>query len=178
VHSLEKFYLKTLQYDINNKYLLKSIKDIPKLKKIVLNHNCSSKPLNLKLLASSMLALELITGQKGTLTKTSSPNISLRLKKGTPIGCKLTLKKEAKYEFLSKIMKESTPSSKTFKLFKSNQLEKAFSFDIVELFSFNEVEKQYRIFTNLTALNVTITANSESSFNFKFLIKTLQLLLK
>jgi large subunit ribosomal protein L5 len=171
---LETFYLKTLQYDIINKYYLKSTRNVPRLKKIILNFNYWGKNLDIKPLASSLLALELISSQKGSLTKTNSIHILLRLKKGIPVGCKLTLRKTNNFEFLSKIIQESSPSGKVFNLFKPNGLKNAFSFIISELYSFNELEQQYQIFTELNRLNITVVVNTNSASELEFILKSLQ----
>jgi ribosomal protein L5 len=59
---LEHFYLKTLKYDLSNRFLYKNTKELPKLKKIILNFGCKTS--DLKQLSASLLALELITNQK------------------------------------------------------------------------------------------------------------------
>lgn len=174
----ENFYLKTVRYDLANKYSLKSTKSMPKLKKIILNFNCWSKPLDINLVASSMLALELITSQKGELTKTKFSNLALRLRKGIPIGCKLILKKENHYMFLSKIVQEISPSNKVFMLYNPNLINNAFSFNITELFNFNELEKQYSFFKDLNYLNITVITNTNSLNELEFLLKSLKIPLK
>jgi ribosomal protein L5 len=140
MQALETFYLKTLQYELVNKFFVKNTKNIPKLKKIVLNFNYGGKHSNFKLLASSLLALELTTGQKGLITKSTSINLLLSLKKGIPVGCKLIIKKKSIFKFLSKITQEVSPSKKGLKLFKTIKLSNAFSFFISELYNFTELE--------------------------------------
>jgi large subunit ribosomal protein L5 len=178
MHFFENFYLKTVRYDLTNKYCLKNTNSIPKLKKIILNFNCWSKPLDVHLVASSMLALELIACQKSELTKTKFANLALRLRKGIPIGCKLTLKKEHNYIFLSKIVQEVSPSNKVFMLYQPNLIKNAFSFNIAELFNFNELEKQYNFFKDLNNLNVTVITNTNSLDELEFILKALKLPLK
>jgi large subunit ribosomal protein L5 len=53
----------------------------------------------IKGLATSLLAIELITGQKGILTTTKHSNIFLKIRKGNPAGCKVTLRKENMFSF-------------------------------------------------------------------------------
>ncbi len=63
---LTYFCKKTLNYELLNKFNYKNTKKLPKIKKIVLNFGC--KTTDIKHLAASLLALELITCQKGKLT--------------------------------------------------------------------------------------------------------------
>ena len=91
MHFLDYFYTKTLKFDLINKFYYKELKNLPKLKKIVLNFNCRTT--NLKTLATHLLALELITNQKSNLTISKRPNLLLKIRKGNPVGCKVILKK-------------------------------------------------------------------------------------
>jgi large subunit ribosomal protein L5 len=178
MQSLETFYLKTLQYELINRFCLRNIKNIPKFKKIVLSFNYGGKQSNYKLLASSLLALELMTGQKGVITKSTSINLSLSLKKGIPVGCKLILKKRNIFRFLSKIIQEVSPSKKGLKLFKTVKLKNAFSFYISELYNFAELEKQYHMFTELNGLNITVVLGTSSASELEFVLKSLQVPIK
>lgn len=92
----EYYYTNIIRYDLINKFYYNNHKQIPKVIKIVLNFNCNS--VNIKRLISSMVALELITNQKSVILTSKKANISLKLRKGNPIGCKVTLKKK-KYEY-------------------------------------------------------------------------------
>jgi large subunit ribosomal protein L5 len=173
--SIQKFYYKTVKYDLVNKYMIKKSKEIPKIDRIVLNFNCWLKPGNISALSACLLALETITHQSGVLTKALFPQISLRLRKGFPIGCKLTLKKKNQYNFFSKIIREVYPSSKTFAPLRANNSNNAFSFNIRELFSFPELEENYNLFKDLEPLNVTIiTVNTPSVHELEFLLTSLK----
>lgn len=177
--SIQKFYCKTVKYDLINKYVIKKSKEVPKIEKIVLNFNCWTKPGDFSMLASSILALELITHQEGVLTKALYPHLALRLRRGFPIGCKLILKKENKYNFFSKIVREVYPSSKTFDLFTANNDSKAFSFSVLELLCFEELEKNYNLFKDLNQLNITIVANNtKSPHELEFLLTSLKVPIK
>lgn len=91
MHFIENFYLQTIKYDLINKFSYKNPTKLPKLTKIVLNFG--SKTADLKQLSAGLLALELITSQKGKLTKTKKANILLTIRKGNPTGCKVSLVK-------------------------------------------------------------------------------------
>ncbi len=85
---LSNFQLKVLKHDLLNKFNYKNINDLPKMKKIILNFSCRTS--NIKRLATAALALELITNKKGVLTRSKKSNILLKIRKGNPIGCKIT----------------------------------------------------------------------------------------
>ena len=94
MNSLEYYYKTIIKYDLINKFSYSNIKKIPELKKIVLNFGCKSS--EIKELATSLLALELIinTNTPIFLTKSKQPNVLLKIRKGAPVGCKVILKKK------------------------------------------------------------------------------------
>ena len=101
MHSLEYFNIKTLKFDLINKFHYTNLKKLPKLQKMILSFSC--KTTELKILATHLLALELITNQKGILTVSKRPNLLLKIRKGNPTGCKLTLKKTFILNFFPKV---------------------------------------------------------------------------
>jgi large subunit ribosomal protein L5 len=174
MHFFEYFCIKTLKYDLANKFFYSNTKKLPKLKKIILNFGC--KTTGIKNLATSLLALELITNQKGILTTTKHSNILLKIRKGNPAGCKVTLRKRHMFNFLARTLIEIFPKVKDFtgvalgKKIKKN----IFSYELHETFSFNELEEHYYLFNNLPKLDITIVTNSKVKEELIFILKSLQ----
>lgn len=171
---LEQFYFKTIKYDLLNKFLYKNSKKIPKIKKIILNFGCKNN--ELKNLATSLLSLELLTKQKGVLTTTKYSNIILKIRKGNPVGCKLILRKDKMFEFLSKTLFEIFPKQKNFKGFNISKKTKKniFSCELTNTFSFSELEDHYYLFNNLPKLNITIVINSKTKEELLFILKSIK----
>lgn len=178
MHFLEHFYIKTLKYDLVNKFFYRNTKKLPKLKKIILNFGCKTS--DIKYLASSLLALELITNQKGTMTTTKHSNILLKIRKGNPTGCKITLRKNKMLNYFSKILIEIFPKLKNFEGFKvSRKIKKNyFSYELYDTFNFNELEEHYYLFNNLSRLNVTIVTSTKTKKELLFILKSLQFPIK
>ena len=178
MHFLSYFYKKTLKFDLINKFYYTDLKKLPKLKKIVLNFSC--KTTELKPLATNLLALELITNQKGIITVSKRPNLFLKIRKGNPAGCKLTLKKTAMLTFYYKSFVEIFPKIKNFDGITINQkIEKtAFSFLIKETLNFSELSEHYYLFNNLANLSLSFVTTVKSKEEILFLLKSLQLPLK
>lgn len=172
MHSLKHFYFKTVKYNLINKFFYLNLKKLPKISKIILNFGCKS--MELKYIASSMLALELLTSQKGVITLTKKPNILLKIRKGNPSGCKVTLKKLSIYNFLSKVIIETFPKIKDLKNFNLDKKTKKnnFSFKLKEVFSFSELEKHYYVFNTLSPLNIMILTNCEDTKELIFLLES------
>lgn len=174
MHFLENFYFKTLKYDLINKFVYDNTNKLPKLKKIILNFG--SKTADIKQLSSGLLAFELIANQKGVLTTTKKSNILLKIRKGNPTGCKLTLQKYNLFNFLKKTIIEIFPKLKNFNGFTRNRKIKknALSYELHDTFSFSELERHYYFFNNLPKLDITIITTTKNKKELKFILKSLQ----
>ena len=130
----------------------------------------------MKHLAASLLALELITNQKGTLTTAKRPNIRLKIRKGNPTGCKVSLRKNYLFNFFFKTLVEIFPRIKNFKgMTVSRKVnENTFSYEIHDTFSFTELEEHYYLFNNLPKLHITIITSCDNKKEFLFLLKSFQ----
>ena len=107
---LENYYKKIIRHDLINKFLYNYIEDVPQLKKIVLNFGCKNS--NIRNLGVSLLSLELITGQRGFLTRANRASILLKIRKGDPVGCMVVLKKNKMYTFALKLLTDVFPNLK------------------------------------------------------------------
>jgi len=176
MHYLEDFYTKNLKYDLINKFFYTNVKKLPKLKKIVLNFGC--KTTNIKTLATNLLALELICGKKGSLRTAKQPNLVLKIKKGNPTGCILTLNNNSKVNFIAKILSETLTKIKQLDGLKLKSEKSCLSYAIKNSFNFTCLEDHYYLFNNLSNLNITIITNSSRKEETLFILKSLQLPLK
>ena len=171
---MNNFSAKTIKYELLNKFNYKNIKEIPQIETIVLNFGC--KTTELKFLTASLLALELITNQRGAFTKTKFPNVVLKIKKGNPAGCKVLIRKRNMLNFFLKTIITIFPKLKNFKSFnlpkKSNK--SIFSYELEDIFSFKELEKQYYLFNNLSKLHITIITNCKCKNELVFLLRSFQ----
>jgi large subunit ribosomal protein L5 len=176
MHYLEDFYTKNFKYDLINKFFYTNIKKLPKLKKIVLNFGC--KTTNIKTLATNLLALELISSKKGSLRTAKQPNLVIKIKKGNPTGCILTLNNNSKVNFIARILIETLTKIKQLDGLKLKNEKRCLSYTIKNSFSFTCLEKHYYLFNHLSNLNITIITNSCKKEETLFILKSLQLPLK
>jgi large subunit ribosomal protein L5 len=175
MHFLDKFYNNTLKYELINKFRYNNTKNLPNLKKIILNFGC--KTADIKELSSCLLSLELITHQKGHFTKTKYSKILFKIRKGNPTGCIVTLNKFNKFKFLELLTVEIFPKLKNFSGLNNEKLKKNdFSYELNDTFSFTELEKNYYLFNNLPKLNISIVpSNTIKNWELYFLLKAYQL---
>lgn len=175
---LKTFYKKTIKYDLLNKFIYKKTINIPKLKKIDLNF--AAKTSKLIDLASNLLALEIIASKKSNLTKTKKANPVLKLRKGNPVGCKVTIKKNLMFNFLEYNIINIMPQLKYSNNLKSLNIKinkNTLSYNIKNLFIFNELEKNYYLFNDLKKLDVVVLINSKKLKEISFITNSIKMTL-
>lgn len=89
--------------------------EVPKLVKIVINMGVGKAKENKKMLDDAIKHLATISGQKPLITKARKDIAGFKLKKGSPIGCKVTLRDEKAYEFLDRLINIVIPRIKDFR---------------------------------------------------------------
>lgn len=169
---LQYFYKNTLKFDLVNKFNYTNLKKLPKIEKIILNFNC--KTVELKNLLRHLIALELITNQKSTLTIS---NYSLKLKKGKFSGCKIILKNKHMLLFLSKNLNEIFFDLKNVNeiVINPKTLQPVVSFSIKNSVNFTEINENYNLFNNLSILNIAFTLKITKNEELLFLLKSLKI---
>ena len=169
---LENYYKQVIKYDLINKFYYNQLKDIPELKKIILNFGC--KNFEIKNIAASLLSLELITTKQGTITKSKRANILLKIRKGYPVGCIVVLTKRKMYQFFFKLLTEVFPNLKDFKKVNvsKNLKNKSFSLTLLDLIYFKELEKQFYLFTHLPPLNIILVTNTKTRKELIYLLNS------
>jgi len=112
---LKEFYTKEIAPALMKKFEYKSVMQIPKLDKIVINVGAGEAKENAKAIDAIMTDLAAITGQKpvATLAKKSVANFKLR--QGMKIGVKVTLRGEKMYEFMDRLFNFALPRVRDFK---------------------------------------------------------------
>ncbi|KMY52605.1 50S ribosomal protein L5 [Bacillus sp. FJAT-27231] len=98
-----------------NKFNYKSVMQVPKVEKIVVNMGVGDAVQNAKALDTAVEELALITGQKPMITRAKNSIAGFRLREGMPIGAKVTLRGERMYEFLDKLIAVSLPRVRDFR---------------------------------------------------------------
>lgn len=115
MNQLKEKYIKEVQPALIKKFNYKSVMQAPRLEKIVVNIGCGDASHNSKLLDGALADLEAITGQKPLITKAKKSIASFKLRAGQSIGCKVTLRGDAMYNFLYKLINITLPRSRDFR---------------------------------------------------------------
>lgn len=112
---LKEKYLKEIIPNMMKEFSYKNIMEVPKVKKIVLNVGLGEAIQNIKLLDAAQKELSLVTGQKAVVTKAKKSIAAFKLRKGVPIGCKVTLRSDRMYEFLDRFISVTLPRIRDFR---------------------------------------------------------------
>lgn len=97
------------------KFNYKSVMEVPKVEKIVINMGVGDATSNAKNLEKAVEELTLISGQKPVVTTAKKSIAGFRLREGMPIGTKVTLRGERMYDFLDKLVTVSLPRVRDFR---------------------------------------------------------------
>lgn len=105
------------------KFHYKSVMQVPKLKKIVINRGLGYAIADRKLIDLAVEELTLITGQKAILCLSKKDEAGFKLRKNVPIGCMVTLRKNIMYEFLDRLIIVALPRVRDFHGLKNNSFD-------------------------------------------------------
>ncbi len=108
-------YEKEIVPALIRKFKYKNVMQVPKMTKIVLNVGLGEAIQNVKALDAASNDMALIAGQKPVITKASKSIASFKLRKGMPIGCMVTLRRERMYEFYQKLVTIVLPRVRDFR---------------------------------------------------------------
>ena len=113
--SLRKQYTEEVVPTLMKEFNYKSVMQVPRLTKIVLNQGVGQAIADKKVLEFSLNEMTSITGQKAVSTLSSKDISNFKLRKGMPIGTTVTLRREHMYEFLEKLIRVALPRIRDFK---------------------------------------------------------------
>ena len=139
---LEERYTKEIKDAMMKKYNYKSVMQIPKLDKVVINIGVGEAKENSKAIDSAINDLELITGQKAVVTKARKSVASFKLREGMSIGCKVTLRGSKMYEFVDRLFNAALPRVRDFRGINPNSFDGRgnYSMGIKEQLIFPEID--------------------------------------
>ena len=112
---LKEKYKQEIAPQMKEHFKYKSVMQIPKLEKIVLNMGVGDAKENAKAIENSVRDLSVIAGQQPVVTKARRSIANFKLRQGMPIGCKVTLRGDRMYEFFDKLISIALPRVRDFR---------------------------------------------------------------
>lgn len=140
--SLKDFYVSDVAPALMKKFGYKSVMQIPKLDKVIINVGAGEAKDNAKVIDAIMTDLAAITGQKPVVCRAKKSVANFKLREGMPIGVKVTLRGERMYEFVNKLFNVAFPRVRDFRGISANSFDGKgnYSTGIKEQLIFPEIE--------------------------------------
>ena len=160
---LREQYEKEVIPALMKKFNYKSVMQVPKLEKIVINIGLGDTKDNPKVLDNAIADLTAITGQKPVITKAKKSIAAFKLREGANVGCKVTLRKDKMYDFAYKLFNVALPRVRDFRGVSKNSFDGRgnYSLGIKEQSIFPEIE--YEKIDKIRGMDIIFvtTANSD-----------------
>lgn len=112
---LKTKYVEEVAPALKEQFQYKNVMQVPKITKIVLNQGMGAAVADKRLIDTAVAEMSIIAGQKAVPTKSKKDISNFKLRKGVPIGARVTLRGERMYEFLDRLLSISLPRIRDFK---------------------------------------------------------------
>jgi large subunit ribosomal protein L5 len=145
---------------------------VPRLEKIVVNMGVGDAIQDIKILEKAIEELSSITGQRPTLRRAKKAIANFKIRKGIPIGCKVTLRRKMMYEFMDRLLNVALPRQRDFRGVSSDAFDKAgnYTLGIPEQIIFPEID--YDKMSRVQGMDITfVIKNAKSREQARELLK-------
>jgi large subunit ribosomal protein L5 len=172
---LQEFYKQTVVPKLYEQFGYDNVMQVPRVTKISLNMGLGEAIGNKKVLETAADDMAKISGQKPVITNARKSVANFKIRKGWPIGCRVTLRRERMYEFLDRLINVAIPRIRDFRGMSPRSFDGRgnYSFGVKEQIVFPEID--YDKVDAIRGLDVTITTTAStddearallSAFNF------------
>ncbi len=157
--NIREFYFKQVRPNLQKKLGLSNPMAVPRVKKIVINVGAGEAVMNRNVLKNITEQITVITGQKPIITKARKAVSAFKIRKGFPIGVKVTLRGKKMYDFLEKIIKIILPRIRDFHGIDTKSIDRSGNLNLGfrEQTIFPEIE--FDKIDKIRGLQVTIVTN-------------------
>lgn len=176
---LHQYYREAVVPELVKQFGYKSVMEVPRIQKIVLNMGVGEAVNDKKILENAVGDMTKISGQKPVVTKAKKSIAGFKIRKDYPIGCMVTLRRGRMYEFLDRLVTVAIPRIRDFRGISARSFDGRgnFNLGVKEQIIFPEIE--YDKIDALRGLNITITTTAKTDeearallSGFKFPFKT------
>jgi len=159
---LRSIYLEKVLPALVKRFDYSNVMDVPKVVSVSINMGIGDGKTNSKAIDSAINELTLITGQRPVVTLSKKDISNFKIRKGWPVGCKVTLRSSKMYEFLDRLISVALPRTRDFRglSFKSFDGFGNYNFGIQEQIIFTEID--YDKIEAINGMNVTIVTSAKS----------------
>ncbi|MDZ4824285.1 MAG: 50S ribosomal protein L5 [Flavobacteriales bacterium] len=168
---LRKQYQDEAAPNLMKKFEYSSPMQIPRLKKICLNQGMGKATSDKKLVDAAVEEMGLITGQKAVPTYSTKDISNFKLRKGVPIGVKVTLRGDRMWEFMDRLISAALPRTRDFRGVKVSGFDDRgnFTFGIKEQIVFPEIDLDKVKMIN--GMDITVVTSAKTTEEAKALLE-------
>ena len=170
---LKDKYVNEVAPALMSKFGYKSVMQIPKLDKVVVNVGCGDAKDNVKIMDAILSDLAQITGQKAVVCRAKKSVANFKLREGMPIGAKVTLRGERMYEFVDRLFSVALPRVRDFRGINGNSFDGRgnYAVGIKEQLIFPEID--YEKIDAVRGMDICFVTTAKTDEEAKELLKAL-----
>ena len=167
---LREIYKKEIVPALTKQFGYKSVMEVPRVSKVVLNMGVGEAVGDKKLLENAAADMQKISGQKPVITKARKAIAGFKIREGYPIGCMVTLRESRMYEFLDRLISVALPRVRDFRGVSGRSFDGRgnFNMGVKEQIIFPEIE--YDKVDAMRGMNITITTTAKTDAEAKALL--------
>ena len=171
MNRMKEMYLNEVAPALNKKFGYKSVMQIPKLSKVIVNVGCGESKNNAKEIEAICKDIATITGQKPVTRKARKSVANFKLREGMPIGAKVTLRGDKMWEFLDRLFNVALPRVRDFRGISANAFDGRgnYALGIKEQLIFPEIE--YDKIDKIRGMDIVICTTANTDEEAKELLK-------
>jgi len=160
--NLQELYRTRIVPEMMKKYGFSNPMQVPRLQKIVVNMGVGKGAEDIKIVETAQSELSMITGQHAVITRAKKAVSNFKIREGSPVGCRVTLRKRPMYEFLERLTRVALPRVRDFRGLSPRGFDQAgnYSFGIIEQNIFPEMESDK--ITRPQGMDVTIVMKAKT----------------
>lgn len=159
---LKQFYKETVVKKLTDQFGYKSVMEVPRIEKIVLNMGVGEAVADKKIMDNAVGDMQKIAGQKPIVTLSRKSIAGFKIRDNYPVGCKVTLRQERMYEFLDRLITIAIPRIRDFRGISAKAFDGRgnYNMGIKEQIIFPEID--YDKVDALRGMNITITTTAKT----------------
>ncbi|SUZ87204.1 uncharacterized protein METZ01_LOCUS40058 [marine metagenome] len=178
ISALRKKYKDEVVADMMKRFKYSNIMEVPCITHISINMGIGDAKDNPKKLESAIEELTSISCQKPVITKSRKDISNFKIRKGFPVGCKVTLRGNRMYDFLQRVISIAIPRTRDFRglSFKSFDGNGNYSFGVKEQIIFTEID--YDKIDSIRGMDISLTTTAKTDEESYWLLKLMGLPLR
>jgi large subunit ribosomal protein L5 len=167
---LQGHYRETVVKQLMETFGYKSVMQVPRIEKIVLNMGVGEAVADKKIMDHAVGDMQKISGQKPLVTKARQSIAVFKIRDGYPVGCKVTLRRQRMYEFLDRLVSISIPRIRDFRGISARSFDGRgnFNMGVKEQIIFPEIE--YDKIDAIRGMNITISTTAKTDAEARALL--------